>query len=287
MTTFVGRVRASSWPALFDCALRFEFQTLLGLWRPPTVPQRMGSAWHAASAAFDRGRMDGAPITVSDACGVYVDALHDKSEPVDWDMSKRDAEVIGIGITQRYCEQIAPHRRYAAVELKCDDLNVETPHGIITLTGTTDAIRIDPNNDRGITDRKSGKRAVEHTSTTPRAVTKGHHLQLGVYQLMAEHMTGGEPMKAPAEIIGANTSSKTRPVVAIGRILAADVRTPLIGTPERPGLLTIAAGMLKSGVFPPNPRSQLCSEKYCAGWGVCPYRSRDMDDNDNEPDFVP
>jgi hypothetical protein len=41
------------------------------------------------------------------------------------------------------------------------------------------------------------------------------------------------------------------------------VKTPLIGDEEHPGLIEIAARMLKSGVFPPNPKSMLCSKKYC------------------------
>jgi hypothetical protein len=66
-------------------------------------------------------------------------------------------------------------------------------------------------------------------------------------------------LDAPAEIIGLQTT-KGAPC-ATGEV--ADVKTPLLGSDEHPGLIEIAAGMLKSGEFPPNPKSYLCSAKYC------------------------
>jgi hypothetical protein len=158
--TFLGTVRASSWPALWDCAARYEFQTILGL-RPPTqAPQRLGTAWHAATASFDRARMDGSPISIDDAAGVFVSELGKDSSSVQWTQPRKELESIGLSLTVRYCATLAPLRKYSAVELECSSLDVETPDGTIRLTGTTDRLRIDPDGKEGIGDLKSGKRAV-------------------------------------------------------------------------------------------------------------------------------
>ena len=115
---------------------------------------------------------------------------------------------------------------------------------------------------------KSGGRATEKTADGGRrAVTKGHHIQLGIYTLMAEQASG-ERLDAPAEIIGLQTTKEAP--VATGEV--ADVKTPLLGTEEHPGLIQIAARMLKDGIFPPNPKSMLCSAKYCPAYGTrCHY----------------
>jgi hypothetical protein len=282
--TFLGTVRASSWPALWDCAARYEFQTILGL-RPPTqAPQRLGTAWHAATASFDRARMDGSPISIDDAAGVFVSELGKDSSSVQWTQPRKELESIGLSLTVRYCATLAPLRKYSAVELECSSLDVETPDGTIRLTGTTDRVRVDPDGKEGIGDLKSGKRAVGGVRIgKPRALVKAHALQLGVYQILAEH-AAGRTFEGPAEIIGAN-ASRTNPVIATARLL--DVKRPLIGTPERPGLIALAARMFRSGSFPPNPSSQFCSARWCGGYSVCPYHSRDADpDGDNEPESL-
>ena len=84
---------------------------------------------------------------------------------------------------------------------------------------------------------------------------------------MAEQASG-ERLDAPAEIIGLQTTKDTP--VATGEV--ADVKTPLLGTDDYPGLIDIAARMLKDGVFPPNPKSMLCSKKYCPAYAShCHY----------------
>lgn len=280
----LATIRASAWPALFDCALRYYYQSILGLWTPSTGPQRLGTGWHVATAAFDKARLAGSPITIDDAAGVFVDDLKRDADSVLWDakLSRRDAESIGLSLTTRYCTTIAPFRKYSAVEVQCEALEVETPHGIIRLTGTSDRVRTYDNGTEGVGDLKSGKRAVVGiTEARPRANIAAHHLQIGVYTIMSEHALGRR-LTGPSEIIGAQTS-KASPIVAAAQI--ADARTPLIGDAQSPGLIVMAAAMLKSGIFPPNPRSQLCSKRYCAGWGICKYRAREFDD-EREPDVV-
>lgn len=270
MSEPIGIIRASAWPALFDCAHRFYWQNIVGLRMPSSGAAALGTAIHAGTAAFDGARLVGQQITELDAVDVSREALKQPEHDVSWDdsLTLAEADTLAIKLTARYCQDIAPTREYSAVELQCEALDIGTEYGTLRVTGTTDRIRVDANGNKGVSDLKSGGRAVEKTADgARRAVTKGHHLQLGIYTLMAEQASG-ERLDAPAEIIGLQTT-KDAPV-ALGEV--ADVKTPLLGTDEQPGLIQIAAKMLREGIFPPNPRSNLCSAKYCPAYaGRCRY----------------
>lgn len=49
-------------------------------------------------------------------------------------------------------------------------------------------------------------------------------------------------------------------------------RELLVGTEDQPGLLQIAARMIRSGDFYGNPKSQTCNEKYCPVFNECRWR---------------
>src|SRR5690606_39960817 len=93
------------------------------------------------------------------------------------------------------------------------------------------------------------------------AKARGHKPQIGTYELLYEHTTG-EPCTAPAEIIGLKTKGK--PETGTGEITGA--RELMVGTEDFPGLIQFAADMFRTGLFPPNPSSALCSERYCPRW---------------------
>ena len=57
---------------------------------------------------------------------------------------------------------------------------------------------------------------------------------------------------------------------AVGVITGA--RELLVGTEEQPGLLQMAARMIRSGDFYGNPKSQTCTEKYCPVFHGCRWR---------------
>ena len=57
---------------------------------------------------------------------------------------------------------------------------------------------------------------------------------------------------------------------AVGVINGA--RELLVGTEEQPGLLQMAARMIRSGDFYGNPKSQTCTEKYCPVFHGCRWR---------------
>jgi len=120
----------------------------------------------------------------------------------------------------------------------------------------------------GITDLKTGGRAV---GADGRAVTQGHAVQLGVYELLAEHAMGLH-ITAPAQIVGMNTG-KTPAAQRVGTGEVPNARAALIGTEESPGLLEHASRLIHSGAFYGNSKSFLCSAKYCPRHPVCTFKA--------------
>lgn len=263
----ITKVRASSWASLFDCAHRFEGQQLLGMRMPSSPRALLGTAVHAGTAAFDAARVLGAPISAYDAAEAVVQTLRD-AEDVNWrgsDLGKNDAERIGLALHTDYCNRWSPRFEFMAVELTAKPLVIDCGGGqLVELTGTLDRSRIIASTGRArIADVKTGRAAVSDGV----AKTRGHAAQIGTYQLLCEHTTG-EPMDDEAEIIGMKTSGK--PEIATGIIHNA--KQLMIGTPEHKGLIEYGAEMFRSGLFPPNPQSQICSERYCPRWKTCHYK---------------
>ena len=263
------KVRASSWAKLFDCAYKFEGENLLGMRKPSGPPALLGTAIHAGTAAFDLARLQGSPITADDACGALVDALQHPKDDVDWsaddDITPVSAERVGLTLVTRYCTEWSPKFTFEAVELETKPMDIDCGGGVVVrLTGTLDRSRViaGANGGKAIYDLKSGGTAVQKGL----AKTKGHRAQLGTYELLEAHTTG-EPCTLPAGIIGLKT--KGTPEIATGEIRNA--RELMVGTAEAPGLLQHAALMFRTGMFPPNPSSHLCAEKFCARWHACPY----------------
>lgn len=259
-------VRASSLSDLFDCPARWESKHIKGLRMPSSSNATLGRAVHAGTALYDIKALEGCPITPDDAAGAVVDAIHRPNEDVDWgEDSPQDAEDIALALHGLYCQQIAPSQNYIAVEASCECLEI-TDVGIC-LTGTTDRVTSFSNGSYGIADIKTGKNAVGADGIVK---TQGHAAQMAVYELLAEHSTG-MPMDAPAQIIGlqvAKTSKGRR--AGLGKITGG--RELLLGGGETPGILEHAAAILQRGLFPGNPRSMMCHEKYCPAHNTCKWR---------------
>lgn len=259
-------IRASSLAELFDCPARWEAKNLLGMRMPSSGAARLGTAVHAGTAAFDQAKLDGNPITPDDAAGEFVKSLYGTDEEVDWDdASPKDAERIGLALHTRYCAQIAPQQDYVAVELTCDRMEI-TDLGI-ALTGTTDRVRRTTSGELGIADLKSGARAVGSDGTV---ATAGHGPQMGVYEILAQQAIG-KPITAPAQIIGLQTG-KTATSQRIGTGEISGARDALVGDESSPGLLQHAARLVHSGSFYGNPKSVLCSGKYCPRHPTCKFK---------------
>lgn len=259
------RLRASSLSELFDCPARWEAKALLGMRMPSSGPATLGTAIHAGTAAFDQAVLDKDPISISQAADTLVDAIWKPNEEVDWgDDKPKDAEKVGLILLNKYCLQIAPRQTYAGVELECE--NVELTNLGLILTGTTDRVRVQGNK-YGISDVKSGGRVVGTDGTVNAA---GHAAQLGVYELLGE-VSMGVQMSLPAEIIWLQTG-KTSASQRTGTGYVKSPKQLLLGAEESPGLLDHASNLIHSGSFYGNPKSNLCSPKYCPRWKTCKYR---------------
>ncbi len=232
---------------------------------PASGASQLGTAIHAGAAAFDAGKINDTGITVDEAAGAVVDAIYRPEHDVKWDEEKpSDAEKIGIALHRKYCTTISPARDYAAVEIQCDALEI-TDLGII-LTGTIDRLRV-VESGYGITDIKSGKTAVSADGTVS---TSQHVFQVGAYELMAEAASGLQ-ITGPAEIVGMQTG-KTDKAQRVGTAKIAGARELLLGDGKIPGVLEHASRILHSGVFYGNPRSMLCSSKFCPVFTNCHFR---------------
>lgn len=260
-------IRASSIGELFDCPARWEAKHLRGMRIPKSGKAQLGTAIHKSTALYDQSRLDGRELRIEECEGAAVDAIYKPDEEVVWDdedLKAREAESIARALHGRYCREIAPRQDYVAVEVECQSLEI-TDLGI-ALTGTTDRIRR-VTDGYGIADLKSGKTAVRADGHVE---TAGHAMQLGVYELMAERASN-LPITAPAQVVGLQTG-KTDKGQRVGTAEIHGARDMLIGDPEQPGVLELAARMLQAGAFPGNPRSQLCSERYCPAHAVCRFR---------------
>lgn len=263
----VTAVRASSWGSLFDCAMKWEGEHLLGIRKPAGLRAQLGTAIHASTAAFDAGRLPGAePVNVDDAASLLVDALREPGREVDMnadDLTVNEAERIGLSLHTMYCYDLSPKFDFLSVEQTLNPLDIDCGRGeVIRLTGTMDRARV-ATTPAGpvIPDVKTGTRVIANGE----AQIKGRSAQLGTYQLMYER-TEGVPT-AGAQVLALSTSGK--PKVAASHVF--DARRVMVGTEEQPGLIQFAADMFRSGLFPPNPQSLLCSPKYCARWATCHF----------------
>lgn len=268
-------VRASSWTRLFDCAHAWEGTHIHGIRSVSGMRAQLGTAIHASTAIYDESRMNHAGITPDEAADALVETLRHPDRDVDYtgsDLTILQAEKIGLTLHSRYCAEISPRYEFAAVELTTKPMEIDCGNGVtIRMTGTMDRARaIVGESGLKVGDLKSGRLAVikdptDRTGKRLVAKTRGHHAQIATYQILTEYTTGQEVMDS-AEIIGLSTGT---PAVATGEIKGA--RDILLGKDDQPGLIHYAAQMFKSGLFPPNPASQLCSPRYCGRWETCRF----------------
>lgn len=263
-------IRASSFGGLFDCAYRWEGTHLLGMRMPGSPRALIGTGIHGGTAAFDKARVEGSPIRLDDAAGVAIDTIAERiaAEGVKWssdEPDRREVERIALRLTATYCADISPRYEFTSVELTTSPLDIDCGGGVtVRLTGTLDRARTVAGL-RGprIADVKSGKKAVSAAGV---ANTKLHKPQLGTYQLLYEHTTG-EKVDDTVEVIGLNTAGNLQ----TGTAQTRGAKDLLLGSDDHQGYIDMAAQMFRTGLFPPNPQSFLCSKKYCARYTTCPY----------------
>ncbi|SOZ99481.1 conserved hypothetical protein [Cupriavidus taiwanensis] len=262
----VFKVRASSWGALFDCAYAWEWTHLQGKGKAAGVRALLGTALHASTAVNDAALVQGESIKPSESAAVLVDTLNHPEFDVDYtadDLSVRDAERIGLTLHALYCAQVAPRMQYTDVETALDPMDIDCGGGIVvTLTGRMDRARVSKTAaGLVIPDLKSGRAVISQSYVK----TKGRSAQLGAYQLLYDHTKGVRT--TGAQVVGLSTT--TKPAIAVSPVF--DARRVMVGGDGTPGLIEYAADMFRSGLFPPNPQSNLCSRKYCARWDHCHF----------------
>lgn len=260
----IFEVRASSFGGLLDCGYRFEWETLMRKRKASSLRAWLGTSIHASTAAFDQAKLAGAPISAYDAADVFVKSLWEPSEDVERDpkLSMKQAEVIGLTLHSRYCDEIAPLMNFESVEMKLKPLDVDTEGVIIRLTGTMDRARVTRSGQgKVIADLKTGGRLITEGVVN----TKARAAQLGVYQILSEYTDGEQT--AGAQIMALQTTTATQ--VGVSRVFNA--KSHLIGHAGEPGLLEMAGKMFKIGLFAPNPSSSLCSKKFCGRWDHCKF----------------
>lgn len=265
-------VRASSLGELLDCAHRWEAKHLLGMRGPTSAEAHLGTSVHAATAAYDSRQA----TTVDEATAAFVDAFQHPQDEVSWQgLTPAKAASIGIGLTVDYCRDWA-NQSYVSIEHTLTPMDVDVHGFAITFTGTLDRCRIDVTSGVArIRDVKTGKRVLTVDEDDGRliAATKGHAAQTGLYALLASRdpVLALPDVSPDTEIIALSTTKSTGGSIAMGVI--TDAVGQLIGDSEQPGLIEYAALYLRTGMFPPNPRSQLCSQKFCPRWDSCRFHS--------------
>ncbi len=266
MSQRVIPIRASSFATVFDCAFRFEGEQLLKIAKRGSLRAWMGTSIHAGSAAFDQAKIDGIPISASDAADVMMDVFLNPYEDVnlrDDKLSLKEAHRIALHLLARYCTDISPQFNFIGVETKLAPYEIDCGDGlIIRLTGSMDRARaVEALGGDIVADIKSGSRLMIDGEVS----VKGRAAQTGIYQILKENTDGRHTVGS--QIIALQTSSQ--PQTGISRIF--DAKVLVLGDADTPGLLEIAAKMFKAGLFPPNPSSVLCDKRYCARWSTCKY----------------
>jgi RecB family exonuclease len=259
------RIRASSLGSLMDCPARWLAVHREGRRVPSSSQAQLGRAVHAGTAHFDTERVAGQTPSITAAMDAAVQTAMTPNEDVDWqEETPARAADVAKSLTERYCRDFAPSVEYAAVEIGVDELHLTDLN--IVLAGTADRVR-KTDAGLGISDLKTGKTIVDargHVST------KGHGAQLGVYQLLAEAGMQ-QAMTAPAQIIGLQTNLTPDKQ----RIAAAEiegVRDVLVGDADQPGLLHVAARLAHGELTFGNPKSMMCSARYCPNFNQCFWR---------------
>lgn len=260
------RIRASSMSDLFDCGFRWYAKHVLGLKLPSSGAAYLGTSIHLGTAVYDQSRIDHKGLTLDDCIAPMIDKLYDKNADVDWEgESPKKAEPIAKSLLGKYIKEVSPQFEYVAVEAVCHSLTITDLD--LELTGCTDRIYRASDGQLGICDMKTGKTAV---SADGEVKTTGYKMQISLYELLAGS-TLHQPISAPAHIIGLQTGKTDKAQrVGIGTIEGA--KSALLGNEFENGYLAMAAKIIKSGDFPANPRSQVCSPKYCPAWAMCKWR---------------
>lgn len=264
-------MRASALGELFDDALRWKTRILDKIHTPTYGRSHLGSAIHYGTALYDVERAEGRVPSAEAAADAFVQFLR-ADEYVHWvDIGRAEAESIGVQLVNLYCTEISHRFDWIKVEAECTPLEITMPNGIMfKIIGHVDRVyakRVGRKDRFGVADLKSGYGVIKADGSLD--VAK-HGAQLAVYELLelaAQELTG-EEVTLPAVIIGFSTSGEPR----IEYEEVENPRTLLFGDGENMGYLFAASKIIEHELWIGNPRSNLCSAKYCGIYETCFYR---------------
>ncbi len=261
-------VRASSLGEIFDDALRWKAKHIDKIRSPEFGRARLGTAVHEATAHYDVMRQVGANASIDEAIDTFIYELGrwDKTQWVD--ISKAEAEAIGVQLVTKYCQDIAPLFTYDKIEEAVEPQELEMQNGlIIRLTGHIDRRLVGQDGLHRVADIKTGYGIIDADTMKPK--TAGHGPQLAVYDALEllESVADGVAFATESIIIGLDTSS--------GLVGWDTVERPaqmLFGDGSNMGYLEAASEIILRGLFVGNPKSMLCTERYCPIFKDCWYR---------------
>jgi hypothetical protein len=265
-------MRASALGELFDDALRWKARTIDQIYGLTYGRSHLGTSIHFGTAWYDAERIDpdGTPDTET-AVDKFLECLR-ADENVHWiDIGKSKAENIGITLVAEYCQEISPQFEWVKVEATCEPIEITMPNNVIfEITGHVDRVytqRVDGRKRFGVADLKSGYGVIRQDGSID--VAK-HGVQLAVYELLEimAQQSADEPMTLPALVIGLSTSG--RPEIKWEQV--DNPRSLLFGDGQHDGYLMAASKIIEHQLYVGNPRSMLCSEKYCPIYNDCFYR---------------
>ena len=124
----IVRLRASGFGELFDDSLRWAAKHLDGLHTPTYGRSHMGTAIHMGTAVFDIQRsLPNVTPDIETAVASFLEELND-DEHVSWlDISKANAQSMGVNLTIKYCEEISPRFDWKIIETRCEPVEIEMP----------------------------------------------------------------------------------------------------------------------------------------------------------------
>ena len=241
-------------PELFDCPARWWAKHQEGRRSWSSAEALLGTAVHAGTAVFDRERATGHPIEASQAALAVVDAISAGANDVAWiagGMTQTGVRDEAMKTHFRYCADIVARPAWTEVETKLDPITLQFGGVAITLTGTED---------RG---RLQGGVYVSSDVKTGKGFKAGSYVsQVGTYAILRTAATGLPSVGQLDHVTQESIRSYSLPSVSAA----------MLGDGERPGLLETAAKMIEAGILYGNPKSILCTKKFCPVFSTCQFR---------------
>lgn len=226
-----------------ECAARWSYKYIHRLPEPPTGKLTLGTAVHQALGMnFAQKIETEVDMPAADVIGQFRLAWQLAEGATAWsdDEDPRAIATTGEQLVETYMREQAPKIRPVAVEIIVSGEIAGIPvHGRVDVLDT----------DGRIIDWKTA-------AASPCGVLASHALQLATY---ARLTSGASGEVATHHLV----TTKTPKIVAMTRKLTAQDHA----LPER--LYPLAARAMRTGIYPPNRGSMLCSRRNCAFWRQC------------------